>query len=197
VVPESAAGVSPDVIVNPDQGDRITFLVTAAQSNGELIRMHTVIRPGGRNQPHRHPSYSEAFEVMEGTLTVQLGRQRHAVPAGERAVATPNTIHRFLNRTREQVVFITEVRPGSQSFEDGLRMMYGLSADGQATFLGFPRHPLKLAVVMSKSEVVPPGPFGLVFPLLRRIARSRAGRRMEARLLEAYCRGRRPPGSPP
>ena len=177
-----------DVIVNPAQGDRITFLVTAAQSKGELIRMHTVIRPGGRNQPHRHPSFSEAFETVEGTLEVQLGGQRHTVAAGQRAVATPNTVHRFLNRTGETAVFITEVRPGSQSFEDGLRMMYGLAADGQATSMGFPRHPLKLAVVMSKSEVVPPGVLGLVFPLLRRLARSRAGKRMEARLLDAYCR---------
>lgn len=176
-----------DVIVNPDQGDRITFLVTAAQSNGELIRMHTVLRPGGGNPPHRHPSFSEAFEVVEGTLTVQLGRRRHTVPTGQRAEATPNTVHRFLNRTREPVVFITEVRPGSQSFEDGLRMLYGLAADGQ-TVMKMPRNPLKLAVVLSKSEVVPPGVLGLVFPLLRRIARSRAGKRMEARLLDAYCR---------
>jgi quercetin dioxygenase-like cupin family protein len=177
-----------DVIVNPAQGDRITFLVTAAQSKGELIRMHTVIRPGGRNQPHRHPSFSEAFEVLEGTIVLQLGRKRHTVPAGQRVVATPNTVHRFLNRTRETAVFITEVRPGSQSFEDGLRMLYGLAADGQTTSKGFPRNPLKLAVVMSKSEVVPPGVLGVVFPLLRRIARSPAGKRMEARLFEAYCR---------
>ena len=184
-----------DVIVNPAQGDRITFLVTAAQSNGELIRMHTVLRPGGGNPPHRHPSFTEAFEVLEGTLGVQLGGRRHTVPAGQRAEATPNTLHRFFNPTREPVVFITEVRPGSQSFEDGLRMLYGLAADGQ-TVMKLPRNPLKLAVVMSKSEVVPPGVLGLFFPLLRRIARSKAGKRMEARLFEAYCRGGRPPASP-
>lgn len=176
-----------DAIVNPDQGDRITFLVTAAQSNGELIRMHTVLRPGGGNPPHRHPSFSEAFEVLEGTLVVRLGSQLHTVPVGQRAEAIPNTTHQFLNRTRETAVFITEVRPGSQSFEDGLRMLYGLAADGQ-TVMKLPRNPLKLAVVMSKSEVVPPGVLGLVFPLLRRIARSKAGRRVEARLFDAYCR---------
>lgn len=177
-----------DVIVNPAQGDRITFLVTAAQSNGEVIRMHTVLRPGGRNQPHRHPSFSEAFEGVQGTFAVELDGQRQTVAAGERAVATPGTLHRFLNPTEETAVFITEVRPGSQAFEDGLRMLYGLAADGRTTSKGFPRNLLELAVVMTKSQVVPPGVFGLFFPLLQRIARSPAGKRTEARLLAAYCR---------
>lgn len=185
--PVSADGRG-DVIVNPAQGDRITFLVTAAQSSGELIRMHTVLHPGGCNQPHRHPSFSEAFEGVQGTFAVELEGRRHTVAAGERAVATPGTLHRFLNPSAETAVFITEVRPGSQSFEDGLRMLYGLAADGRTTSKGFPRHPLELAVVMTKSEVVPPGVLGLAFPLLRRIARSRAGKRTEARLLDAYCR---------
>lgn len=184
------SGIEPgsDVIVNPAQGDRITFLVTAAQSSGELLRMHTVLRPGGRNQPHRHPSFSEAFEGVHGTFAVELDGQRQPVAAGERAVAAPGTLHRFLNSSAEPAVFITEVRPGSQSFEDGLRMLYGLAADGRTTSKGFPRHPLELAVVMTKSEVVPPGVLGLFFPLLRWIARSSAGRRTEARLLDAYCR---------
>lgn len=179
---------APDVIVNPAQRDRITFLVTAAQSRGELIRMKTVLEPGGANPPHRHPSFSEAFEVLRGTLVVQLGHRRHTVVAGQRAVATPSTLHRFLNQTEEPVLFITEVRPGSQAFEDGLRMLYGLAADGRTTSQGLPRNLLHLAVVTCMSEVVPPAPAGLLFPLLRSIARSPAGKRTEAALRERYCR---------
>src|SRR4051812_34643637 len=104
-----------DTITNPIQRDQITFLVTAAQSRGELIRMKAVLSPGGGNQAHRHPSFSEAFEVLEGTLVVQLGERLHTVAAGQRVVAVPNTVHRFLNRTQEPTTFITEVRPGSQS----------------------------------------------------------------------------------
>lgn len=177
-----------DTIINPAQGDQITFLVTAAQSQGELIRMETVLSPGGRNQPHRHPSFSEAFEVLQGTLVVQLDERRHTVIAGQRVVAVPNTVHRFLNPTQETTTFITEVRPGSQSFEEGLRMLYGLAADGKVTSKGFPRNLLQFAVISSKSEVVPPGVIGLLFPLLRRLAGSPAGRRTEATLLSMYCR---------
>jgi quercetin dioxygenase-like cupin family protein len=178
---------SADVITNPAQGDRITFLATAAQSKGELIRMKAVLRPGGCNQPHRHPSFSESFEVLQGTLVVQLDELRHTIVAGQRAVAAPNTVHRFLNPMSEPTVFLTEVRPGSQSFEDGLRMLYGLAADGKTNSKGFPRNLLELAVVLSKSEVVPPGVVGLLFPLLRMIAGSSAGQRTEARLLITYC----------
>lgn len=180
----------PDVVANPAQRDRITFLVTSAQSEGEVIRMETVLSPGGGNQPHRHPSYSEAFEVLQGTLVVELDRRRHTLGPGERVVAVPNTLHRFLNPTQEPVVFLTEVRPGSQAFEDGLRMLYGLATDGRTTAKGFPRNLLELAVVLSQSEVVPPGVAGLFFPLLRLLARSPAGRRTEARLLSFYCRPR-------
>jgi quercetin dioxygenase-like cupin family protein len=180
-----------DVIANPAQRDQITFLVTAAQSNGELIRMKTVLSPGGGNQPHRHLMFSEAFEVQQGTLLVQLGKRRHTLVAGQRAVALPKTLHRFLNLTQEPTVFLTEVRPGSQSFEDGLRMLYGLAADGRTTSKGFPRNLLHLAVVLSKSEVVPPGVIGLLFPLLRIIAKSQAGKRTETKLFNAYCRSGR------
>lgn len=149
--------------------------------------METVLSPGGCNQPHRHPSYSEAFEVLQGTLVVELDRQPHTLVAGQRAVARPNMLHRFLNPTEEPTLFLTEVRPGSQSFEDGLRMLYGLAADGRTTSKGFPKHLLELAVVLTKSEVVPPGAAGLFFPLLRILARSPAGKRTEARLLNTYC----------
>jgi quercetin dioxygenase-like cupin family protein len=176
-----------ETITNPAQGDQITFLVTAAQSQGQWIRMETVLSPGGGNQPHRHPSFSEAFEVLQGTLVVQLDGRRHTVVAGQRAVAVPDTIHRFLNPTQETTTFITEVRPGSQSFEDGLRMLYGLAADGKVTSKGLPRNLFELAVVSSKSEVVPPGVAGLFFPLFRILAGSPAGKRTEARLLSLYC----------
>ncbi|HEX9941737.1 MAG TPA: cupin domain-containing protein [Thermoanaerobaculia bacterium] len=157
--------------------------------------MEAVLDPGGGNQPHRHPSFSEAFEVLQGTLVVQLGESRHTIVAGQRAVAAPNTLHRFLNPMQEPAVFLTEVRPGSQSFEDGLRMLYGLAADGRTTAKGLPRNLLQLAVVLSKSEVVPPGVIGLLFPLLRILARSPAGKRTEIRLFNAYCRSGRSPGA--
>ena len=54
-------------------GDRYTFLVTGAQSNGSLFIMEAIIPPGGGPPPHIHHREEESFYLLEGTLAIALG----------------------------------------------------------------------------------------------------------------------------
>jgi oxalate decarboxylase/phosphoglucose isomerase-like protein (cupin superfamily) len=77
----------PRTIENPVTGERVTFLATAKETNGEYVRI--------RN------------------LDVRVGpKENHLVLAEGESVFVPlNTAHRFWNSSTEPVVFEVEIRP--------------------------------------------------------------------------------------
>jgi len=62
------------IIVNPIFKDTVTFLKTAAESNGQISDLELTLLPGGRNPLHYHMSYSETFTAIDGEVGVRLGR---------------------------------------------------------------------------------------------------------------------------
>jgi len=52
---------------NPVQKDAATFLKTSEETEGEYTLMEIEIAPGG-TKPHYHKTYTESFEVIEGSL---------------------------------------------------------------------------------------------------------------------------------
>jgi quercetin dioxygenase-like cupin family protein len=62
--------------------------------------------PGGGAGPlHRHLHQSERFEVLEGAITVRLGRTAHVVSAGESFHIPAGAPHTFVNHTDEEAHF--------------------------------------------------------------------------------------------
>ncbi|MGH3044790.1 MAG: hypothetical protein ACRDM2_08680 [Gaiellaceae bacterium] len=62
-------------IENPVTGEKILFLQTAAETNGELVEIEVAVQPDGAvAAAHVHPYQSERFEVLEGTLEFRHGR---------------------------------------------------------------------------------------------------------------------------
>ena len=65
-----------DTIENTATGERLTFLATSADTDGEAVVVETLVQPGGAvAAAHVHPSQSERFAVAEGTLGAE-GRRR-------------------------------------------------------------------------------------------------------------------------
>jgi quercetin dioxygenase-like cupin family protein len=135
-----------DTIENPVTGERITFLATSADTDGEAVVIETVVQPHGFvAAAHVHPSQSERFAVAAGTLGLKLGRKKMTLGPGEVATVEAGTTHRFWNAGEEQVRFVCEVRPALQ-FESLLETMFALAADGRTSRKGMP-NPLRLAVI--------------------------------------------------
>ena len=135
-----------DTIHNPVTGERITFLATSGDTNGEAVVIETVVQPDGCvAAAHVHPSQSERFAVKSGTLGLKAGREKQTLRAGEIATVEAGTAHRFWNAGNEPVVFVCEVRPALQ-FESLLETMFALAADGKTNRKGMPNL-LRLAVI--------------------------------------------------
>jgi quercetin dioxygenase-like cupin family protein len=135
-----------DTIHNPVTGERVTFLATSADTDGEAVVIETVVQPNGCvAAAHLHPSQSERFAVKSGRLGMKVGRERRTLGAGQWLTVEPGTSHRFWNDGDEPVTFVCEIRPALQ-FESLLETMFALAADGKTNRKGMPNL-LRLAVI--------------------------------------------------
>ena len=66
-----------ETLVNPVSGETITFIETAAETNGEYTLIEVSVAPGGGvPMAHIHPYQTETFEVLEGELSMKAGREK-------------------------------------------------------------------------------------------------------------------------
>ena len=133
-------------IENPVTGETITFLRTAAETDGELVEIEVTVEPDGAvAAAHVHPFQSERFEVLGGTLEFRRGREKVLAGPGEDVTVPAGTAHSFRNAGETVARFRCELRPAFQ-FERFLETMFGLAADGKTNKKGMPS-PLRLAVI--------------------------------------------------
>jgi mannose-6-phosphate isomerase-like protein (cupin superfamily) len=135
-----------DTLTNPVTKERMTFLKTAAETNGDYVLIELNAAPGAVvAAAHVHPSQTETFEVLSGTLGAKLGREQVEARAGDVVVVQPRVAHKWWNAGDDTLVFRTEVRP-ALGFEQLVETMFGLAADGKTNEKGMP-NPLRLAVI--------------------------------------------------
>ena len=78
-------------------GDRVSFLVTGAESHGGAFIVEGMTAPGGGPPPHIHRFEDESFYILEGTAIFQAGgRTIHAKP-GDFIHIPRGTVHSFRN----------------------------------------------------------------------------------------------------
>lgn len=174
-------------IENPIIGDRVTFLETAAETNGKHTMVEVDLSPKGGNQMHTHMSYTETFEVVEGVLGVQLGRKHLRLHAGESYTVPPNAPHRFYNPSEtEPVRFITRLESGHEGFEQSLCVGYGLARDGRVTSDGIPNNFYHSALLLVWSDTNLPGILAWLTPIMRWVARRAQAKGIDRMLMEQY-----------
>jgi len=176
----------PRRIYNPVQRDAVTFLETSDETGGARTLAELEVAPGGKVTPHYHLTYSERFKILEGQLTVEIDGVCHDLAAGEEAVAAPRSIHAWSNPGAGRTVAHVELRPGSPGFERGLRLAYGLAADGRVLQNGLPRNPLHAALLLEMGEVRLPGAQAALERVLRLLARVARWRGLDRELERRY-----------
>lgn len=184
------AGVGEDRrYYHPGQKDYATFLKTSEETGGALTLIEVEVAPGGGTPPHYHKTYDERFEVVEGALEVQVGKETHTLRPGQKAVAPRNTLHRFRNLTDVPATFLVEFRPGQPGFEKTVKVGYGLAEDGRDRRTeGTTKNLYHLALMLEWSESRLPGVFGLLEPVFRLLARWARQKGIDKKLEETYCR---------
>jgi mannose-6-phosphate isomerase-like protein (cupin superfamily) len=149
---------SGDTIENPVTGERIVFRATAAETNGEVTAFECIVQPDGAvAAAHYHPLQSERFEILEGTIGMKLGREKLELGPGHVVTIDPGTPHKFWNAGQDVLRFTTEVRP-ALAFEEMIRTMFNLAADGKTNRKGMP-NPFRMAVIAAAYKDVIRLPF--------------------------------------
>jgi mannose-6-phosphate isomerase-like protein (cupin superfamily) len=139
-------------IENPITGERFTFLATAEETNGELLKVKAEIPAGTPGVPlHYHLTFTEGFEVLEGGLNLLVGEDHLVLGSGESTMVPLGTAHRFWNAGSKPAVFEAEIRP-ARKMEQSLRAMVGLARDGKTNDGGVPRNVFELALLYELSE---------------------------------------------
>ena len=133
-------------IENPVTGERLRFLETSNETNGEYVLVETTVQPNGFvAAAHVHPYQTETFEIESGTLAFKLDGEEIVAGPGESVTVPAGSAHKFWNAGETEAVFVCEVRPALQ-FERLIETMFGLAADGKTNKKGMP-NPLRLAVI--------------------------------------------------
>jgi quercetin dioxygenase-like cupin family protein len=141
-----------DIIENPITGERITFLKTTRETNGELLRFEYVVPPRFFIPEHFHPRQKERHEVLSGTLRGRVGGQERDYGEGQKVVGPAGVPHAWKNPSSdEELRFVSELRP-PLVFESILDTTFGLARDGKSTKQGIPKNPLQLAVLADESR---------------------------------------------
>lgn len=94
-----------DGIVRPGEGTVYTargsvmaFKAVATQNGGDFSLMERTLPPGGRRPPaHRHVTCSEAFFVLDGTVSFELGGAALAGGPGDFLLVPRGAAHTFGN----------------------------------------------------------------------------------------------------
>ena len=144
------------VILKPGDGERIgsgaagaTILATAESTGGGFTLSETTIPPGFPGPPaHTHVRMTDAFYVLEGTLTVRVAGDDVNLGAGGFVAIPPGTVHTFSNRSSAPARFLNINSPGG--WERYLREIADLMRDG-------PPDPEQWRDVMSRYDFVPAG----------------------------------------
>ena len=141
-----------DIIENPITRERITFLKTTQETNGELLRFEYVVPPRFFIPEHFHPCQEERHEVLLGTLRGRVGGRERDYTEGERVVGPAGVPHAWKNPSSdEELRLVSEIRP-PLIFETILETTFGLARDGKSTKHGIPKNPLQIAVLADESR---------------------------------------------
>jgi quercetin dioxygenase-like cupin family protein len=92
-------------------GDKLTFLLTGAQSDGACFIFEVLVPPGGGARPHIHHREDESFYILQGALTIQAaGRAFHSSP-GDFLHLPRGLVHSFKNDGKVDAKMVVTVSP--------------------------------------------------------------------------------------
>jgi len=137
---------SGDTLTNPITGESMTFVTISRETGGEYVEIELRAEPDAFvAAAHVHPTQTETFEVIEGTLAVKVAGETVEASAGDVLVVEPGAAHKWWNGGESELVFRCRISPALQ-FESLIETMFALASDGKTNRKGMP-NPFRLAVI--------------------------------------------------
>jgi quercetin dioxygenase-like cupin family protein len=97
-------------------GITMTFMFVSEDTGGRYACYEYVAPPGfGGPPPHTHPGFDEAWYVLDGEVTLQVGERTVTATAGTFLHVPGATVHTFANRGAAPAKFLGLIIPGALS----------------------------------------------------------------------------------
>ena len=121
-----------DMIENPVSGQRLIFLITSADSNGDLFAAEGIFPPGGfAGVPHIHPHQDEHFEVLAGRARFDVDGEHQILGADSTIEIPRGTAHTFANDVEDENRVRFEFRPAPPSTEKFYELYFAFAQQGR------------------------------------------------------------------
>lgn len=91
---------------------RINILLHSEESNDAVGIVELTVPPEWDGPPLHHHDFDEAFYVLDGELTFQLGEDLRAAGPGELVFAPRRAIHTLANLTKRPARYVLVCTPG-------------------------------------------------------------------------------------
>lgn len=126
-------------IRNKITGEQVTFLETAADTNGERMKFLLEVEPKGFvTVNHFHPGQEEKFLMQEGELKVQLGKNTMTLKSGEMLTIAAGQSHQWWNISDTNKAKLEVTFTPAGNMETFLEQYYGLANDDRCDANGTP-----------------------------------------------------------
>jgi quercetin dioxygenase-like cupin family protein len=144
---------------NPVTGEKLTFVETAASTDGERVVVDLELAADGKVPGvHIHPKQEEKFEVLKGTMKFRYGMKKIVAKAGETVVVPAGKVHDFANAGALPAHVRVTITPALK-MEELFETNVALAKEGKVMKSGMPK-PIEMALFVRefRDEVGAPFP---------------------------------------
>ena len=112
-------------IEDPLTGQHLTFLDTAADTDGRSLRAEVRLEPHGFVPRHLHVRQDERLEVVAGSVRFRTRGEDRILGPGDSSAIRRRRFHRVSNAGQGEARFILDVHP-ARHIEQTMRSMFAI-----------------------------------------------------------------------
>jgi len=171
---------------NPVLGLRTEFKELCEDTKGTRTVAEAILQPGKGIPLHYHNDFSEYYEVLEGELKMQVGKELKVLNKGDYLLVPVKTNHRYYNTSDRPVKFKVVIQPGNFGFQLLVTVLNGLARDGKVTNKGLPGNLLVFGYLSVAGGSNIPGIMSLLQPILNWFHSIAVKKGIDKKLLNTY-----------
>jgi quercetin dioxygenase-like cupin family protein len=144
-------------IVDAATGTRTVLIKGTREMSGRgwVLEVHCPEGAGPTIQPHMHTTWTESFEVVQGSATCRLGSEEHRLEPGRVVAVTPGVVHVHPWNTGRGEMVYRQVNDFGAATPDAVddvlgafATLNGLAREGRLGKNRLPKDPLQLAATL-------------------------------------------------
>ena len=171
---------------NPVLQNRIEFKELCEETSGTRTVAEITLKSGGKIPLHYHNEFSEYYEVLEGELKMQVGKEIKTLRKGDYLLIPVKKIHRYFNDTENEVRFKVVIQPGNIGYQLLVSVLNGLARDGMVKKNGLPGNWLIRGYLSVAAGSNVPGILSWLQPVLNWLYKVALKRGLDKQLLSKY-----------